>query len=158
MKRLASVGVFFFCLAALAARGEDPPLTFTLEPEKTSYATSDRVVVRLEVENVSGEKVTLVDFAQTQSWLLSAQVVTFEITDADGVAYPLQGPIVDYWPGDRVTQLDKGSKMETALILNDHNARNYYNMGKQSVYTIIGTYHGWMGGSLQADPVRVTLD
>ena len=134
------------------------PLKFTIGSDQTTHATSDRVIVRLEIENVSGADVDVVDFQQVQSWLLSAQVVSFEIKDADGKIYPLEGPVVDYWPGERVTRLNKGGKMETSLIINDVNAKNYYRMGKQSTYTITAHYYGWEEQTVASNTIKITLE
>lgn len=137
---------------------ESVPLKFTLESDRSTYATSDRVILRLEVENVSGDALDVVDFMQTQSWLLSAQIVTFEIKDAQGKVYPLQGPVTDYWPGDRVTRLDKGNKMETSLIINDPTAKNYFTMGLQSTYTITAFYQGWPNHTVESNAVTIILE
>ena len=146
MKKITLTLVLTVLFLSKALFGEEPPappIKFTIETERSTYATSDRIILKMEVENISNDDVDVVDFQQTQSWILSAQVVTFEIKDAQGNDYPMEGSVVDYWPGDRVTRLSKGGKMSMELILNNLSAQNYFTMGRQSTYTITAYFNGW---------------
>ena len=141
-----------------SAKAEDLPLSFTIEAERTNYATTDKVILQLKIRNVSENPVELVDFAQTQSYLLSAGVVRFHIQNGLGEVETLQGPVVDYWPGDRLTTLSKDGTMETKLIINDFDGRNYYRMGKQATYRIYAIYNGWGTKAVISNKIALILD
>ena len=159
-RRSLFIGVLFFLCLLGHGGAEEPgaPISFTIEPDRTTYATSDKVIMHLEVKNISEKPVEVVDFQQTQSLLLSAQVVSFYIEDKEGEVYLLQGPVTDYWPGDRLKSLSKGDTMETDLIINDHNGRNYYRMGRQSAYKIYATYAGLNSRPVISNEVVITLE
>ncbi len=131
---------------------------FTIESDKMTYATSEKIILHLEIKNISAKDVEVVNFSQVQSWLLSAKIITFDIQDADGETYGLEGSVVDYWPGDRVKKLSPEETMTTDLIINDWNARNFYRLSKQSEYEIVAIYHGLAGRTVESNPIIIKLE
>ena len=78
--------------------------------------------------------------------------------DAQGNDYPMEGSVVDYWPGDRVTRLNKGGKMAMDLILNDPNAQNHFLMGRQSTYSITAHFNGWDQKEVASNTLSIILE
>ena len=150
--------LFFVLLSCVNSISAPQPLQFTITTDNNIYATSDRIVVHLDIFNDSGGDLLVTDLQQVQIWLLSARIITFDIVDEHGERIKMKGQAVDYWPSNRAITLKYYERMMSDVIINDHNAKNYYPMSKQARYKITAVYHGLAGREIVSNSLIIDLE
>ncbi len=129
---------------ASVCHSAEPPLHLTIVTVPPSYEAGDLVAVSLTLANAGQEPLTLLDPAKlSTSLLLAAGVVSFDITDAQGVPVEYHGNMMDYFPGDRSrVQLTPGAALTFRMVINDPRATGYYPIAAPGAYRVSAKFFG----------------
>ena len=163
---VAAVGAALFW-ASWAQAADETSLRVTLTSDRATYEIQEPIILRLDVTNVSDERVQLVDFQQVSSpGLFSGQVIMLDLADDSGRFEFLShycGAVTDYFPGDKTRWLVPGETMDTSFVVNQPCPegmglrRRTHFFDQPGRYTIRARYYGLFTGVRTASVTSQTL-